>query len=147
MVLLLPKTLFVNFHTILIFDPNLVSSVPLALGDLTCAVEVVGLSSTDPTRHVAPTITSPFAYKSLWIKLAQVYFRRIYPRIGGGPIPDNFNANPASSDANLKAGLWAFQLQVDDVVDILEPRHLYPPDNSHTHRSGRVISSNIRRAS
>ena len=62
MVLLLPKTLFVNFHTILIFDPNLVSSVPLALGDLTCAVEVAGLSSNDSTRHVAPTITSQFAF-------------------------------------------------------------------------------------
>ena len=64
-----------------------------------------------------------------------------------GPKSAQGDANPARGDAKLKAGLWTFQLQIDDAVGILEPRHLYPGDNCHAHRSHRIVSYNVGRVS
>jgi hypothetical protein len=35
----------------------------------------------------------------------------------------------AEGGAQLKADLWAFQLQVNDAVDVLQPRDLFPTGN------------------
>jgi hypothetical protein len=46
--------------TVLVFDPNLISSVPLVRGDLTRAIQVAGFRSNYPSRHLAPFVTSWF---------------------------------------------------------------------------------------
>ena len=58
--LLILERSFVNAIAILIFDPNLISSVPLVRGNLKRVFEVGGLRPNYPSRHLAPFVTSWF---------------------------------------------------------------------------------------
>jgi hypothetical protein len=55
--------------------------------------------------------------------------------------------DPAEGGAQLKADLWAFQLQVNDAVDVLQPRDLFPTDNRQAYRRDRIISCYVGRRS
>jgi hypothetical protein len=58
--LLILERLFVNLPAVLVFDPNLISSVALVRGDLTRALQVASFRSNYPSRHLAPFVTSWF---------------------------------------------------------------------------------------